>query len=105
MKQCGIENKDEQLVLAILSKRVPKYSMFVSTFHAKMLISWMWKMPSLADFMESLTQEQDKLVLMGTIKPSKDQALVVGDSKEDSEVKKKANPKNPPDRMIDKYKS
>ena len=46
-------------------------------------------MPSLADFMESLTQEQDKLVMMGTIKPSKDQALIVGDSKVDSKSKKK----------------
>ena len=43
--------------------------------------------------MESLTQEQ---VLMGTIKPSKDQALVVGDSKFDSKGKKKA--KKPPDK-------
>ena len=37
-------------------------------------------MPKLADFMESLTQEQDKLVRMGTIKPSKEQAFVDGDS-------------------------
>ena len=44
--------------------------------------------------MESLTQEQDKLVMMGTIKPSKDQASVVGDSKVDSKGKKKA--KKPP---------
>ena len=29
--------------------------------------------------MGSLTQEQDKLVMMGTIKPSKDQALVAQD--------------------------
>ena len=34
-------------------------------------------MPSLASFMESLTQEQDKLVQMGTIK-AKDQALAMG---------------------------
>ena len=46
-------------------------------------------MPSLADFMESLTQEQDKLVMMGTIKPSKDQYLVAGDSKVDSKRNKK----------------
>ena len=39
--------------------------------------------------MESLTHEQDKLVMMGTIKPSKDQALVAGDSKVDSKGKKK----------------
>ena len=52
-------------------------------------------MPSLADFMESLTQEHDKLVMMGTIKPSKDQALIAGDSKVDSKSKNKA--KKPPE--------
>ena len=60
-------------------------------------------MPSLADFMESITQEQDKLVMMGTIKPSKDQALIAGDSKVDSKRKKKA--KNPPEQKRDKNKS
>ena len=45
-------------------------------------------MPKLVEFMESLTQEQDKLVMMGTIKPSKDQDLVVGDLKEDSKINK-----------------
>ena len=34
-------------------------------------------MPSLASFMESLTQEKDKIVQMGTMK-TKDQALAVG---------------------------
>ena len=53
--------------------------------------------------MESLTQEQDKLVMMGTIKPSKDQALVAGDSRVDLKSKKKA--KNPPEQKRDKNKS
>ena len=44
--------------------------------------------------MESLTEDQDILVMTGTIKPSKDQVLVVGDSRVDSKGKKKA--KNPP---------
>ena len=57
-------------------------------------------MPSLADFMESLTQEQDKLVMMGTIKPSKHQASIAGDSKVDSKSKNKA--KNPPEQKRDK---
>ena len=60
-------------------------------------------MPKLAEFMESLTQEQDKLVMMGTIKPSKYQALIARDSKVDSKRKKKA--KNPPEQKRDKYKS
>ena len=60
-------------------------------------------MPSLADFMESLTQEQDKLVMMGTIKPSKYQPLVAGDSRVDSKSKNKA--KNPPEQKRDKKHS
>ena len=62
-------------------------------------------MLKLADFMESLTQEQDKLVMMGTIKPSKYQDMVVGYSKADSKGKKRANSKNPPDQKRDKSKS
>ena len=45
-------------------------------------------MPSIADFMESLTQKQDKLVMMGTIKPSKDQALVARYSRVDMVLRK-----------------
>ena len=103
LKQCGIEKKDEQLVLSILSKLGPDYSVFVSTFYATKLTARTWKMPSLAEFMESLTQEQDKLVMTGTIKPSKDQALVAGDSRVDSKSKKKA--KNPPKKGRDKKQS
>ena len=55
LKQCGIEKKDEQLVLAILSKLGIDYSMFVSTFHATKLRAQTWNMPSLAYFMECLT--------------------------------------------------
>ena len=53
--------------------------------------------------MESLTQEQDKLVMMGTINSSKDQALVAGDSRVDSKGKKKT--KKPPEQKRDKNKS
>ena len=53
--------------------------------------------------MESLTQEQDKLVMMSTIKPFKDQALVAGDLSVDSKSKNKA--KNPPEQKRDKNKS
>ena len=50
--------------MAILSKLGPNYSVFVLTFHATKLTAQSWKMPKIAEFMESLTQEQDKLVLM-----------------------------------------
>ena len=103
LKQCGIEKKEEQLVFSILLKLGPNYSVFVSTFHATKLTTRAWKMPSLAYFMEFLTQEQDKLVMMGTIKPSKDQDLVAGDSRVDSKGKNKA--KNPPKKKRDKNKS
>ena len=39
LKQCGIEKKDEKLVLAILSKLGPNYVVFVSTFYATKLTS------------------------------------------------------------------
>ena len=75
--------------MAILSKLGPNYLVFVSTFHATKLIARAWKMPNIAEFMEFLTEEKDKLVMMGTIKPSKDQDLVAGDSKVDSKSNKK----------------
>ena len=89
LKQCGIEKKEEQLVLTILSNIHLNYLVFFSTFYATKLTAQTWNMPKLIEFMESLTQEQDKLVMMGTIKPSKDQALVAGDSRVDSKARKK----------------
>ena len=56
LKQCGIEKKEEQLVLAIISKLGPDYSMFVLTFHDTKLTARAWNIPKLAEFMESLTQ-------------------------------------------------
>ena len=76
LKQCGIEKKDEQLILSILSKLSSKYSMFVSTFYAtKGALGTQFTMPSLDDFVVNLTQEQDKLIQMGTLKSSKSHAL------------------------------
>ena len=71
LKQCGIENKEEKILLTILSNLGSDYSMFFSTFYATKLTARTWKIPNLVEFMESLTQEKDKLVMMGTIKPSK----------------------------------
>ena len=75
----------------MLSNLGPDYSVFFFTFHPSKLTAQNWKMPSLEDFMESLTQKQDKLVLMGTIKTSKDKALVAGDSKVNSKYNNKDN--------------
>jgi hypothetical protein len=44
------------MVLTILSKPGPEFSVFVSTFHTIIFASRVaWKMPSLEDFIKSLT--------------------------------------------------
>ena len=80
-KQCGLERKDEQLVLYVLSKIGSGYSTFVSTFHSRRTSIANWKIPSLDAFVETLIQEKDKLVQMGLIQTSKNKALFVVDSK------------------------
>ena len=56
-KKCGLERKDEQLVLPILRKLGSEYSSFVSTFHSEIDSIPNWKIPSLDDFVESLIKE------------------------------------------------
>ena len=72
MKLCKVEKEDDQLILAILSKLGLDYSVFVSTFHTGKLTIPNWKMLSLNAFIESLTNEHDKLVQMGIMRYSKD---------------------------------
>jgi hypothetical protein len=68
------------MVLTILSNIGPEFSVFVYTFHTVRFTSGAtWKMPSLEDFIESLTQEQTKLINMGTIKGPRVHALTVHD--------------------------
>ena len=54
--------------------------------------------------MEYLTQDQHKLLMMGTIKTSKYQYLVFEDSNKDSKGKKKDNIKKTHDEKKDKQK-
>jgi hypothetical protein len=80
LKACGVDKSKEekQMVLIILSKLVPKLFVFVSTFHLVIFTSGAtWNMPSLEDFIESLTQEKTKLSNMGKIKGLKVHALTV----------------------------
>ena len=77
LKQCKVEKEDDQLILAILSKLGAHYLVFVSTFCMGKLTTPRWKMPSLNSFIESLSSEHDKLVQMGIIRSSRDQALHV----------------------------
>jgi hypothetical protein len=82
LKACGIDKykEEKQIVLTILSKLGPKYLVFLSTFHLVRFTSRAtWKMPSLEDFIESLTQEQNKLINMGKIKGPKAHALTMHD--------------------------
>ena len=46
LKQCWIDKKEYQLILSILSKLGPEYSVFMSTFHATRLAISNWKIPS-----------------------------------------------------------
>jgi hypothetical protein len=103
LKACGVDKSKEekQMVLTILSKLGPEFSVFVSTFHSvKFTSGATWKMPSLEDFIESLTQEQTKLINMGKIKGPKAHALTVQDgshqyqkSKDKDKRKSHAHPK------------
>ena len=77
LKQCKVEKEDDQLLLAILSKLRADYLVFVSTFHVRKLTTPRWNIPTLNAFIESLTNEHDKLVQMGIIRSSRDQALHV----------------------------
>ena len=43
LKQCGIEKKEYQLILSILLKLGPEFSVFVSTFHSGKLTLRNWK--------------------------------------------------------------
>jgi 3-dehydroquinate synthase class II len=80
LKACEVDKSKEekQMVLTILSKIAPELSVFISTFHSVIFASGAtWKMPSLEDFIESLTQEQTKLINMGSIKGPRVHALTM----------------------------
>jgi hypothetical protein len=82
LKDCGVDKlkEEKQMVLTILSNIGPEYSVFISTFHT-IIFSFgsTWKMASLEDFIESLTQEQTKLINMGAMKGHRVHALTVHD--------------------------
>jgi hypothetical protein len=68
------------MVLTIISKLGPELFVFVSTFHSvKFTSRATWNMPSLEEFIESLTQEKTKIINMGKMKGPKAYALTVQD--------------------------
>ena len=79
LKQCGIDKKDDQLVISILPKLGLEYSVFVSTFHATRCVISNWKMTSLSTLFDSLKKEKDKLIHMGVVNSPKrkDHSLLV----------------------------
>jgi hypothetical protein len=82
IKACRVDKykEEKQMILTILSKLGLEYSIFVSTFHLVRLTSGAtWMMPSLDDFIESLTQEKNKFINMGKIKRPKVHALTLQD--------------------------
>jgi hypothetical protein len=89
------------MVLTILSKIGPMFSFFVSTFHSvKFSSESTWKMPSLEEFIESLTQEKTKLINVGKIKGPKVHGITMKygnhqyyKSKDKYKRKSHANPK------------
>jgi hypothetical protein len=60
LKACRVDRykEEKQLVITILSKPGIELSVFLSTFHSVKFSSRVsWKIPSLEEFIESLTQE------------------------------------------------
>jgi hypothetical protein len=96
LNACGVKKEKDHLILSILSKLGLEYFVFVSSFQASKLTQETWKMPPLNDFIAELTQEQDKLLQMGSIKCSKNQALAAIDApKSSGKDKKKGTGKFP----------
>jgi hypothetical protein len=80
LKACGVDKSKEEkkMVLTILSKLGPELFVFVSTFHyLRFTFGATWKIPSLEDFIKSLTQKKTKLINMGTIKGPRAHALTM----------------------------
>jgi hypothetical protein len=84
LKACGVDKskEDKNMVLTILSKLGLEFSVFFSTFHSiRFTFGATWKIPSLEEFIKSLTQEQTKLINMGKNKGPKVNELIVKDGR------------------------
>ena len=90
--ECGIDKstQEKQLILTILAKLGLEYVVYVSNFHfGRCLLGENWKMPKMAQFIESLTQEQIKIIQMGLMIDPKAHALTMHDGKGSSNQKSK----------------
>jgi hypothetical protein len=80
----------DQLILPILAKLGSKYVFYVSTFHSDMyLMGKNWEMPTMDQFIDSLTHEKEKIIQMGLIKDPKAHALTIHDGKRSFKQNKK----------------
>jgi hypothetical protein len=78
--ECGIDKstQEKQLSLKIFTKLGLEYVVYVSNFHSgRCLFGTNWKISTLAQFIESLTQEQTKLIQMGLMKDPKAHAVTM----------------------------
>ena len=90
LKKFWIDKEYDQLIVSILSKLGPSYSVFVSTFHATRLVVFKRKIPYLNYFLDSLTKEKDKLIHVGVLNSPKRNGhslLVQGSKKHKSKEK------------------
>jgi hypothetical protein len=90
--ECGIYKftQEKQHILTILANLGPEYAVYVSNFHSgRCLFGTNWKMPTLAQFTESLTEEKTKLIQMGLMKDPLSHALTMHDGKWSSKQNKK----------------
>jgi hypothetical protein len=90
--ECGIDKytQNKQLILTSLAKLGPEYIVYVYNFHSgRCLFGTNWKMLTMAQFIESLAQEQKKLIQMGLMKYLKEHALTMHDGKGSSNQKLK----------------
>jgi hypothetical protein len=90
--ECGIHKstQEKKIIQTMLSKLEPEYVVYVSNFHSGIcLFGANWKMPTMAQFIESLTQEQKKLIHMCLIKDPKIHALTMHDGNRSSKKNRK----------------
>jgi hypothetical protein len=96
LKDFKVVKKYEKLIISILSKLGPDYSVSVSSFHALKLTTLKWKMPYLDDFIEELTEDHEKLVSIGSINGSIYNSLVANEARKSNfKDQKKGKGKNP----------
>jgi hypothetical protein len=92
LASCGIDNSTKvyQLILTILAKLGPKYVFYVSTFHYdRYLLGTKWKIPTMDQFIDSITHEKQKSIHMGLIKDPREHAFTMHDGKGSSKLSKK----------------